>query len=329
MSPKDIVLRADAGKTIGYGHFIRSLALAGYLKEDFNCIFCTFNPSELHPTKYQLDEISKICIYKHIAAASLEDYNNEFVNSLKGNEIVVLDNYYFQTEFQKKIRERGCRLVCIDDLHDRHMVADAVLTGCPLKESDFSLEQYTKFYGGLQHSFLREPFLLSRRKERENNQLKNIVVAIGGADPYGLTGKTIDILCNIPHKLNIAVIAGDTVEIEADDNRNVRIFHRLAAQEIVDLFNWADLGIFPASTICIEALACHLPIAAGWYVDNQKEFYQYGVTHGLFTPLGNFLQEGETLKELIMEVLKSPIMPQKDIDFLSGKLDIIRLFKTL
>lgn len=38
--------RADADDTIGYGHWVRSLALADMLKEDFECIFCTQSPTD-------------------------------------------------------------------------------------------------------------------------------------------------------------------------------------------------------------------------------------------------------------------------------------------
>lgn len=44
-----IYFRADASATIGYGHFIRTLALADMLKDDFDCTFFT-----CHPTSYQV-----------------------------------------------------------------------------------------------------------------------------------------------------------------------------------------------------------------------------------------------------------------------------------
>ncbi|MDR1895166.1 MAG: UDP-2,4-diacetamido-2,4,6-trideoxy-beta-L-altropyranose hydrolase, partial [Prevotellaceae bacterium] len=36
---RKIIFRADAGLNIGYGHFIRSLALADMLKNDFDILF--------------------------------------------------------------------------------------------------------------------------------------------------------------------------------------------------------------------------------------------------------------------------------------------------
>lgn len=327
-----VILRADAGKTIGFGHFVRSLALASYLSDDFECIFCTFNPSLCATSEYQLNEIAKVCKFLSIDAKSYEEYDERFLDGLNGDEIVVLDNYYFTTEYQQKIKDKRCRLVCIDDVHDRHFVADAVLTMTPLGKSFFSMEPQTKFLNGINHSFLRKPFLdvNVNYRDKPSFRINKIVLAMGGADPYGLTNKVLGILNEIDSNFNIDVIAGDTAEVKQIANDCIQIHKRLAAEEIVNIFTKSDIGIFPASTICVEALACRLPIAAGWYVDNQKEFYEYGVENGLFMPLGNFLDSDEEISDRIKSAfgmyacIKTPYL-----DFNKGKQDIIKLFKSL
>ena len=50
-----IYFRADAGAEIGYGHFIRTLALADMLKDDFSCVFVT-----QAPTIYQKSEARSV-----------------------------------------------------------------------------------------------------------------------------------------------------------------------------------------------------------------------------------------------------------------------------
>lgn len=328
-SKTKVILRADAGKSIGFGHFVRSLALAAYLADDFDCSFCSFNPSDCKPSQYQLAEIGKTCSYIPIEADSYEEYDSKFLDILRGDEIVVLDNYYFTTEYQKKIKDKGCRLVCIDDMHDRHFVADAVLTMTPVQKESFSIEPYTRFLNGIEHSFLRKPFL-DVPEERERRDIKRIVMAMGGADPYGLTNKILSIITRINDNLHIDVIAGDTVDVDSRYEEKVGIHRRLSAEEIVNLFAKSDLGIFPASTICVEALACRLPIAAGWYVDNQKEFYEYGVNEGIFMPLGNFLEPEDVIMQRLVRIFKSELTHSRHkIDFKKGKQDIVGLFKTL
>ena len=56
MTKRKIFFRADAGAQIGYGHFIRTLALADMLRDDFDCTFLTQSPSE-----YQQKEVEKVC----------------------------------------------------------------------------------------------------------------------------------------------------------------------------------------------------------------------------------------------------------------------------
>ena len=51
-----------------------------------------------------------------------ETHSADFLSHLQGDEIVVLDNYFFTTDYQRAIKQKGCRLVCIDDMHDKHYV---------------------------------------------------------------------------------------------------------------------------------------------------------------------------------------------------------------
>ena len=121
---RKIYFRADAGPNIGYGHYIRSLALADMLKQDFDCTMFT-----QVPTDYQLRECETVCPI--VALPDDESKFQKFLEYLKGDEIVVLDNYFYTTDYQRAIKAKGCKLVCIDDIHDKHYVADVVINhGC-------------------------------------------------------------------------------------------------------------------------------------------------------------------------------------------------------
>lgn len=324
-----IVLRADGSGKTGYGHFIRSLALAGYLKDDFDCHLSTYNSVEHLPTDYQLSEIAKVCDYIPIAGSNLDEANADFLRELKPEDIVVLDNYYYTTEYQLAIKDKGCRLVCIDDMHDRHMFCDLLLTACPLKREDFSLEPYTKFVGGIEWAFLREPFLKPHEIRNISKTIENIVIAMGGADPFHLTDKMIRIVRSVLPETGIHVMAGDTVGISEESSRIAIIHRRINADEIVELFDNSDLGIFPASTVCMEAFSRKLPVAAGYYVDNQEEFYRYGVENKLVSPLGNLLDDSSAIIDRLREVVENNRPKPVTIDFRKQKEKIIKLFKEL
>ena len=154
MKPK-IIFRADGGPTIGMGHFIRTLALAEMLKDDFYCIYATQSP-----TYYQINEIEGVC-HERIDLPADETHFNVFIDLLKGDEIVVLDNYYFSTEYQRAIKAKGCKLVCIDDMHDKHFVADVIVNHAPISSSNYSATAYTKLLLGFNYALLRQDFLKS------------------------------------------------------------------------------------------------------------------------------------------------------------------------
>lgn len=329
MGKQRIVFRADGSGKTGYGHFIRSLALAGYLKDDFDCHFTTYNSVNMFPTDYQFSEIAKVCDYIPIVGRDIDQANTDFINELKPDDIVVLDNYYYTTEYQQTIEDKGCKLVCIDDIHDRHMVCDLLITPCPLRREDFSLEPYTKFVGGIEWAFLREPFLKPSIDRNISQNIKRVVIAMGGADPFNLTDKMIKVVCRVLPKVEIHVMVGDTVSISEESVDMVITHKRLKAEEIVELFDISDMGIFPASTVCMEAFSRLLPVAGGYYVDNQKEFYEYCVKHNLFSPLGNLLDDSSVILKRFKNVVENDRTLPAVIDFRRQKEKIIQLFKEL
>lgn len=280
MDKPKVYLKADASAIIGYGHFIRTLALADMLKDDFDCTFFT-----CHPTPYQVSEIEKVC--PHVTLQE-ETHYDDFLSCLRGDEIVVLDNYFFTTDYQRAIKEKGCRLVCIDDMHDKHYVADYVINHGLTNQELFDCETYTKLCLGYEYALLRKPFL-SKQTRAERNC---IVVTFGGVDEFDITSKAILQLLDVTNEKIVAIV-GDGYHPKNSFIDNERVIYRtkLSAQQMADTFNSASLVICSASSVCIEALACGAIIAAGWFVDNQKELYENLAKEGRIIPLGNIEKE--------------------------------------
>lgn len=303
-----IFFRADAGEEIGYGHFIRSLALADMLKNDFECVMFTQNPSD-----YQRKEASGVC--KMVALPSDDSKYQIFLDYLIGDEIVVLDNYFFTTEYQRKIKANGCKLVCIDDMHDKHYVADVVINhGCN-DSSLFSVETYTRLCLGMSWALLRKPFLdvancLTERKQEKKTE--HVVVCFGGSDPKNLTQKAVIQLAQNPDIKLIDVIIGSRIDtlVGSIFNRiesvcpKVSIHQSISAQEVATLFSNCDMAIVSASSVAMEALACGARVAAGWYVDNQRDFYKMISEAGCIYPMGDLngsaIQLKHTQEDLIV-----------------------------
>ena len=276
---KRICFRADAGAEIGYGHFIRTLALADMLKDDFDCLFYTQSPSE-----YQRKEAEKVC--ELVALPADETRFELFLDVLKGDEIVVLDNYFFTTDYQKAIKDKGCKLVCIDDMHDKHYVADAIINHGFATETEFSKENDTQIYTGPNYALLRSSFLKSDKNVKRNGN--KWVVCFGGSDQNNYTGEAIKYLKQRSDFPQVVAVVGDGYRYAQQlKDASVEVRQRLTAEEMADLFRSATNVVCSASSVCYESLACGCTVYAGYYVENQKAFYENLKKRGYIIPLGD------------------------------------------
>lgn len=283
MNKQKVFLRADANKQIGYGHFFRTLALANMLKNDFECTFFTASPSE-----FQKKETRKICHLVELTSG--EEKFPEFLKYLTGNEIVFLDNYFFSPSYQKKIKNIGCKLVCIGP-NDKHYYADILINTVTNNKNDFSAESYTRFLLGIEWALLRTPFH-SPGLNKKRTEVKNVLICFGGTDQFFLSESVVEALNEVTGIENIYLLATD----DFDKNRRkaliengVAITLNASAQEIVHLFSKSDIAVLSTSTIAIEAIACKTPVIAGYYIENQKLFYEFLFQNYYITGLGNLL----------------------------------------
>lgn len=321
-----ILFRADADQHIGYGHFIRTLALADMLKDDFECVFCLQTPSE-----YQKAELLKVCKYVELPA---DDRKFDlFLDALAGNEIVVLDNYFFTCEYESQIRKKGCKVVLIDNLHKRHTCADAVLGFLMgLTEDAYYVEPYTKLYLGAGYTLLRRPFLYQLKKKHnpitDKGDLK-VVISFGGADPQRIAVSIANILESSDKVSKITVIGNHSDGLMQSD----KIIFRsgLSADEMCDAFVSNDLAILPASTTMLEALACGIKIIGGYFVDNQLENYHQYVKADALIGCGDLSKKENQQK--VREIIEGDELEKRQLSnmIIPGNLkeNIISVFKTL
>lgn len=260
---KKIYFRADAGAGIGYGHFIRSLALADMLKSDFECVMFT-----QEPTPYQISEAENVCPLVSLPAD--ESKFEKFLEYLTGEEIVVLDNYFYTTDYQQQIKDKGCKLVCIDDMHDKHFVADVVINHGVVPVEAYDVADYTQVFTSPKYALLRSPFLQFQPTTKRSGSW---VVTIGGLDEPNITTLAVKTLQEIGTK-DITAIVGDGFKHCAElEKTGVKILSRLTAQQMAETFAAAENVLCCASTVCYEALSQGCKVYAGWYVDNQLEIY--------------------------------------------------------
>lgn len=306
---KKVVFRVDGSLTIGMGHLIRCLALALMLKEEFEITFFCIEVPEI---------LEKEIIDTGFAFVKIKNEDNflELINKLN---IVVLDHYGLGTDNQKKIKEIGCKLVCIDDLHDKEFFADLIINHAPgIKEEDYIAQGYTQFALGLDHVLLRPAFLQQAKKPRVIEKINTVFICFGGADFKNLTEKVLKIVCEINNFKRIIVVTGVAYSFNEQLNEYIQShlfiehYHNVGELEMLKLMSESDVLIVPASGILLEAFSTGALIISGMYVDNQKYAFKEFKKQNLIISAEDF--STKFIKEALYKVLDFSFKCKKSID---------------
>lgn len=280
MTRKKVYIRADADSRTGLGHFVRCIALAEILKEEFDCVYYTQTP-----TVYQRQEVEKVCKLRELP--SDDSKFSIFLDELKGEEIVVLDNYFFTSDYQRTIKEKGSKLVMFGS-NDRHYYADALINFTNLHRNSFSTEDYTRIYIGLQWTLLRSEFY---KEYPATTSSKGIVICIGGTDQFCYTEKISKHIRSSHPEYLIKIISTDRIgerRISEFKNNGFELCLNLSAHQMAEAFRTNTIAILSASSVAVEALSQRCNVIAGYYIDNQINIYNTLVENNFIWPVGDF-----------------------------------------
>lgn len=272
-----IFFRADGGAKTGLGHLVRSMALAEMLKEEYKIdFFCKEAPESIE-NKIKASGFGFIRITDE----------EEFFERAKVI-IVILDGYGFKSEYQKRLKDQECTVVCIDDMHEGEFFADLIINHAPgIKTEDYKAQSYTKFALGLEFALLRPAFLEAAKQERVDKSAEDLFICFGGADPENLTLKALEaaLEVNIFKKINVVTGASYIHKNKLQDFKNdrVNLYFDLNEQEMSKLMLKSDFAIVPSSSILLESIACGLKVITCYYVDNQNDFHNEIVKLGVKT----------------------------------------------
>jgi len=336
---KKIIVRADGNPLIGFGHIYRMLALADMLKDEFYIVFVLFPTAEfiLNEIKNYSDEVILLPgALPFKTADEIRDTETipfDLANILQGDEIVVLDGYYFGDNYQQAVKEKGCRLVCIDDLASRHFFADVVMNHAPGIDHLFYIkENYTRLYTGLDYAILRQPFL--KPFNIKKNGFSKAFISLGGADHFGYSEKLLNSILQLDIFDNVQVLCSssfndellNTLKKTKGESGKVQLHFDLNAEQLVEVMDNCTHAFVAASTVLLETYARGLTCFAGFYTRNQQFIYDGFVKNKWAGGLGNFksLDVNSIHRvykmEIEIEPLKFPLQSAKNIHSLFNNL---------
>lgn len=291
------VFRVDASTQIGSGHVIRCLTLAQKLKKEkqadvyFVMRLLEGNLIELVKSKgFTVFTLPKAPLNdglkgyaKWLTATQIQDAEetNAVISQLPKIDLLVVDSYAIDCEWESMLRPYVKQIMVIDDLANRKHDCDILLDQNFFvnKEERYNglVPEDCKLYLGPKYALLREEFYITKEHLRKRNgDINNILVFFGGSDLTNETEKAIKaiILLDNPD-IQVNVVVGTA-------NKNKEKIEKLCKQyqqfsfycqvdNMAELMNEADLAIGAGGTTIWELLYLEVPNIVIATAENQIE----------------------------------------------------------
>jgi UDP-2,4-diacetamido-2,4,6-trideoxy-beta-L-altropyranose hydrolase len=251
-----IVLRADAGPAIGIGHVMRSLTLGEALVQ--RGVEVALATRDLPaPLALRAERLS-------IRVLGVDDASADAFVMLDGYEIDAPRGSHGVIDDNREAPVAGAALVLNQNLHaSPGMYADIAPT--------------TRLFLGPQYTLLRSELARARATSHVREQASRVLLALGGADPLGLTepiARALGATCELRVAVGAAnprrdAIAASGVTLDAGD--------------LVDSYAWADVAVIAAGTTLWEVGYLGLPAVAIVVADNQRAAAKASESAGFVT----------------------------------------------
>jgi UDP-2,4-diacetamido-2,4,6-trideoxy-beta-L-altropyranose hydrolase len=191
---------------------------------------------------------------------------------------LVADGYHLDAAYQRAVRDAGRALLVIDDTAcEPHYYAHLLLNqNLNAAELAYSCEPDTQLLLGTRYALIRPEFLnWATWRRRIGDKAENILVTLGGSDPWNVTSKVLRALRLLGRQsLRVKVVVGPANEhsCESQDLAEKHGFNFelvQATRQMPELMAWADLAISAAGSTCWELALMKVPSIVLAVADNQ------------------------------------------------------------
>ncbi len=256
------------------------------LEKYFEYCFVTNDPKSIPKEETERPGFSCIEVpkYKYCTPdkkKSGEEIPFDLDGILKGDEIVITDGYWFGSNYQKAIKDKGCILICIDDLMEHEFYADLIINHAPgIVPNNYFAQHYTRFALGLDFAILRPSFLQQAKEEIVRAPKSCLFICFGGSDFLNLTIPSLQVVLDTCSFEKISIVTGsgykhnDELTVYVNMDKRIVWYQNLGEQELLAVMLQSGVALVPSSGILYECLAVGCEVISGYYTDNQKNIYK-------------------------------------------------------
>lgn len=327
---KSIVFRADSSPEIGMGHVYRLISLIKYLHVDFDCTLVTNNikilpNDDLLNVNLKLNEINtsfKYCSPDRKKHGQEIDFDLEYI--LNGDEIIILDGYWFGHKYQKAAKLTGAKVIVIDDFANGFYNADIIINHSPgIKAKFYNVLPHTKLLLGPDFSILRPSFLqLARMENAVIKKKQSVFICFGGSDYFNLTDIIVETVVRSELFKEIHVVVGKGYlqfnKLKEKYGSSIILHYDLNELNMASLMNICELAIIPSSSVLYEAIAAGCKIITGYYSNNQKTIYEGFIATNMVVGCQDFSEFPSSFLSMYKKVIELSTS-KKIIDGMSDK----------
>lgn len=337
-SKKNIVVRLEASKKMGLGHILRCLNLISIFPNQFHFIFLIKADGDqsdiqklLKEKGHQLILLDENLNWTEDQQKTIETIKNTdaiaFINDLIYFDL--LDQPEFIHDYVKLVSDAvpTCFTITLGDPRVYKYYADLVINPNPTlgkTESDFKNEKGKTLFGS--QYFLAHPrFQEFDFKSKEiKEKAENILVSIGGSDPFKVTNKIADLLKSMD-SVNIRILIGMSRSPEEREffqkiqkvNPNIQCLE--FTNNMAGEFYKADIAIVGEGNIKFESALSGTPTILITQFDHDSDPVNYYKSQGTSIYAGRgdqFDQKAflDTLTELINNKEKRQELSQKGFE---------------
>ncbi len=251
-------IRTAAGPSVGFGHLVRSLALAGLLKRSLEPLFLL--------DRFDAGSLSQV------AARGLR-YTpfrpGEVWSKLPLPCGVLIDTRLTggTTSLLEGARSRGIPVFSIHDLGLSPLPSDIVIDGSMLPAPEQFPRRDTSFYTGTSYLVLDPTYgLLHRRSKPVSPRIKTLTLSLGGGNSREAFVKVLQGLRLWNRRIDVVGIPGFSrwgqEELAQNDWQPVRFRWAASTESVARLMFQADLALTTGGLAVFEALCAGTPVMA-------------------------------------------------------------------
>ncbi len=255
------VFRCDATVSIGFGHLSRCIALAEALRlsgvrSTFAGLYDTAAKEQIVAADFDVVDCAKP-VNTEAAERELAGIEASFV---------VIDSYRIDEIYLSGLKSMGLAVVVIDDFCKLADYPCDVVLNFTWEAPELGYPQGPSFILGHKNLLARRKLVERRQKSNERDRdgkVRNLLVAIGGSDPKGLTLRIVRLLNRHDLDLCVHAITNENPELESELKRfGAGSCIVLRQPDLSQQLVWADAAITGGGLIKYESAFMGVPAAA-------------------------------------------------------------------